>query len=91
MNEYDLKSALLARITEPLGTLCTEEELVWVLRRRLTKKEYKVFKAEISGEPDAGTLRATLRIDAKRHEELTRSVTRKLNSDRLKRELFCSE
>jgi len=90
MNEYDLKTALLSRITKPLGTLCAEEELVWVLRRRLTKKEYKVFKADVTGEPDTVTLRAALRIDEERHAELTRSVTRKLNSDPLKRELFCS-
>jgi len=89
MNKYDLKTALLARITKPLGTLCDEETLIWHLRRRLTKKEYKVLHAAITGSPDAEALRARLRLDPDRHDTLLRSAEKKLNSDTLKRELFC--
>ncbi len=75
-------------IEKPLGNYRTPEDVDLVLRRRLTKKEYKVLLAEIEGKPNRNTLMTKLKLDEKRRSELWENVRKKLNSDRVKRELF---
>ena len=74
-------------IEKPLGKLRDPEELEMVLRRRLTKKEFKLFVAEIEELPMAGVMEK-LKLDVKRRRELSAGIRQKLNRDSIKRELF---
>lgn len=80
--------ALTEMIENPLGDYRSEEDIDLVLRRRLTKKEYKVLLAEIRGEPDRESLMEKLNLDEKRRADLWENTMKKINSDRIKKELF---
>jgi len=75
-------------IEKPLGEYRSDTEVDLVLRRRLTKKEYKVFFAELLGESDRSSLMEKLNLDEKRYGKLWENAKKKINSDRIKRELF---
>ncbi|WP_456392040.1 hypothetical protein [Nitratifractor sp.] len=85
-----LALAVERSISKPLGSLKSPEALDAVLRRRLTKKEYKLFIAESEGDP-LEPLMEKLRLDAERAEALRRSTRQKLNRDSIKRELYEAE
>ena len=73
-------------IAKPLGPWKSREEIDSVLRRRLTKKEYRLFVAEVGGET-LDPLMEKLRLDEERVQALRESIRRKLNCDGIKREL----
>jgi hypothetical protein len=85
---------LLERLNEivekPLGTLNDPETTEMVLRRRLTKKEFKLFVAELQGEPMDEVMKK-LKLDEERRRELTANIRQKLNRDSIKRELYEAE
>jgi hypothetical protein len=83
-----LHQELNRRIRNPLGRLKDEADLRWVLKRRLTKKEYKILDAVAAGTPTPDALRERLGLDAQRYAAMCETITRKLNQDRIKRELF---
>jgi hypothetical protein len=73
-------------IAKPLGPWKSREEIDSVLRRRLTKKEYRLFVAEVEGET-LDPLMEKLRLDAERAAAMRESIRKKLNRDSIKREL----
>jgi len=73
-------------VDKPLGPWKSRGEIDSVLRRRLTKKEYRLFVAEVEGET-LDPLMEKLRLDGERTEALRESIRRKLNRDGIKREL----
>jgi len=75
-------------IHRPLGSYRDESELHWVLKRRLTKKEYKILLAQATGTPDTETVKARLSLDDHRYNALWQSILTKLNKDAIKQELF---
>ena len=77
-------------VEKPLGKLNDPETVEMVLRRRLTKKEFKLFVAELEGVP-GGEMMQRLRLDEKRYRELTANIRQKLNRDSIKRELYGAE
>ncbi|WP_457608578.1 hypothetical protein [Nitratifractor sp.] len=83
-----MKELLSQLIRKPLGTWKDEEEIRWVLRRRLTKKEYKILSARAERNPTKEELLLKLRLDEKRYEELWEKIGKKLNLDSIKKELF---
>jgi hypothetical protein len=82
-----LRERLNELVEKPSGMLREAEELEMVLRRRLTKKEFKLFAAEIEGAPPEEIMRR-LRLDRERFRELKADIRRKCNRDRIKRELY---
>jgi len=82
----NLYPRLEALVDKPLGPWRSREEIDLVLRRRLTKKEYRLFVAELEGEP-LGPLMEKLRLDEERAKTMRESIRKKLNRDAIKREL----
>ncbi len=75
-------------IAKPLGTYRDEATLTSVLKRRLTKKEYKVFCQLAEGEPSREALMENLALDGDRYTDIVVRLRRKLNYDRIKRDFF---
>ncbi|AXH16232.1 hypothetical protein [Malaciobacter mytili] len=78
--------SILDNIDRLVGTLKPEEELQEVLKRKFTKKEYKVFVAIESGE-SFEDLEKIMKDDKKRIEELYKNACKKLNQELFKKEL----
>ncbi|MFY9074446.1 hypothetical protein OZZ08_05715 [Malaciobacter mytili] len=79
--------SILDNIDRLVGTLKPEEELQEVLKRKFTKKEYKVFVAIESGE-SFEDLEKIMKDDKKRIEELYKNACKKLNQELFKKELI---
>ena len=75
-------------IIKSLGSYRDEAILHETLKRRLTKKEYKVLCQQAEGLPPLEELMTKLSLDSERYEGIVTSLRKKLNSDRIKRELF---
>ena len=76
-------------ILKPLSTtLHDETTLIPILKRRLTKKEYKLLTARAEGESSEERMREKLALDTERHEILWQKIVKKLNNDTIKRELY---
>jgi len=84
-----LTTVLSGHITKPLGSFCEEHTLKETLRRRLTKKEYKILMQEILDTPTLPELMSKLSMDQTRYQTSRKNMIRKLNHDPIKRELFC--
>ncbi len=78
--------SILDNIDKLVGTLKPEEELQEVLKRKFTKKEYKVFVAIESGE-SFEDLEKVMKDEKKRIEEIYNNACKKLNQELFKREL----
>lgn len=76
--------SILDNIDRLVGTLKPEEELQEVLKRKFTKKEYKVFVAIESGE-SFEDLEKIMKDDKKRIEELYKNACKKLNQELFKK------
>ncbi len=81
-----LTDSLLFHIDKLVGTLKTEEELKEVLKRKFTKKEFKVF-ISMEEKKDEQTIAKLINDDEKRVKELYKSACKKLNQEKIKQEL----
>ncbi|WP_456457787.1 hypothetical protein [Nitratifractor sp.] len=88
MDTNPIAETLKRKIRKIDGRFRTEEELKLILKRRLTKKEYKILFAEITGYPERSELIRALRLDELRYRELQDNLEKKLNLEKIKRELF---
>jgi len=86
-----LASAVSRYMVSPPGRLRRDEELHLILKRRLTKKEYKLFLAAMQGSDTLEGTRVRLGLSPDRCEKLLSTLRKKLNRDRIKRELALSE
>ena len=75
-------------IKEPLGKFCPKEKLNLVLKRRLTKKEYKTLLLKIQNFSNE-KIKNTLNLPS--FEITWKKIIKKLNSHKIKKELFCKE
>ena len=73
-------------INKLVGILKDEDELVEVLKRKLTKKELKYYKAKIDNLTNEQMLEL-LKCDSKRLEEIKKQTILKLNQEKIKKEL----
>ncbi len=73
-------------INKIVGNLKEEEELEEVLKRRLTKKEFKFYKLKIDNQDDA-TMMSELNCDSERLDEIKKQTILKLNQEKIKKEL----
>lgn len=83
---FTFTQSLMFNIEKLVGTLKSEEQLKEVLKRKFTKKEFKVFVAIESNE-EKTTIARELKMDSQRVEELYKSACKKLNQERIKQEL----
>jgi hypothetical protein len=63
-----------------------EEELIKILKKRLTKKEFKLYKFK-SEDNTKEYICKELNLDDKRYEEISITVLKKINYEKLKSEL----
>lgn len=73
-------------IEKLVGTLKSEEQLKEVLKRKLTKKEYKVFVAREEGQ-SIEEIKTLINNDEERIEEVFKTACKKLNQELFKKEL----
>ncbi|MEN8718582.1 MAG: hypothetical protein ABF301_08000 [Sulfurovum sp.] len=81
--------AVQSKIEKLVGTLKPEDELVETLKRKLTKKEFKVFTAFENGlsiEDIQNDLK--LKDDEDRINEIYTNTIKKLNQEKTKKELI---
>jgi hypothetical protein len=82
----NFKEELQKDINKIVGILKENEELEEILKRRLTKKEFKFYKLKIADQNDA-TMMAELNCDTERFEEIKKQTILKLNQEKIKKEL----
>lgn len=82
----DLQEVLTKHIKVLQGQLKDNEELMVVLKKRLTKKELKVFLG-IEEEVHTQELLAQLKCDEDRLKKLYEEAIWKINQERIKQEL----
>jgi len=78
--------ALEFHIEKLVGSLKSEEQIKEVLKRKFTKKEYKVFVAKEEGNTFEEICQL-VKEDDERVQELYKSACKKLNQERIKQEL----
>jgi len=74
----------IKKLTSPLKN---EEELIKILKRRLTKKEFKVLMMTVDNASKKEQLEK-LSLDEKRYDEVKTKVFKKVNFNELKEELM---
>ncbi|MEA2049682.1 MAG: hypothetical protein U9O56_02970 [Campylobacterota bacterium] len=84
MNNFTAQ--LTADINKLVGLLRPEDDLNDILKKRLTKKEYKYFKLRMNESSD-DMIKSELHCDDKRFEEIKKQTLLKINQEKLKNEL----
>ncbi len=79
--------AVLSNIDKLVGTLKPEKELVETLKRKFTKKEFKVFTAFENG-LTVEEIQEDLKDDEDRINEIYKAAIKKLNQEKVKKELI---
>lgn len=74
-------------IKKLVGTLKDEEQIIEVLKRKLTKKEFKFYKLKIAN-ADEETMKKDLQCDDERFEAIKKQTIVKLNQEKIKKELI---
>ena len=84
-----LTTLLQTNIKKLTAPLKNEDELIEVLKRKLTKKEFKVLMLTVENIPKEEQLKKLL-LDEKRHNEIKTKMFKKVNFNDLKEELMVS-
>ena len=82
-----LKTELEKHIRKLIKPLQGEDELYDILKVKLTKKEFKIFK-NWANEEELSVLLEKLKIDEERYLTLKEKLIKKLNQEKLKQELM---
>lgn len=82
----NLEQSLLSTINKLVGTLKSEEKLIEILKKKFTKKEYKVYFAKESGK-NIEEIKELIHDEEDRIEEIYKSACKKLNQEKIKKEL----
>ena len=78
--------AIELNIDKLVGTLKDEEELEEVLKKKFTKKEFKVFVAFSEGK-SIDEVKTIVNDDEERINEIYKTACKKLNQEKIKKEL----
>lgn len=78
--------AIELNIEKLVGTLKHEEELEEVLKKKFTKKEFKVFVAFAEGK-SIDEVKTIVNDDEERINEIYKTACKKLNQEKIKKEL----
>ena len=84
-----LTTLLQTNIKKLTAPLKNEDELIEILKRKLTKKEFKVLMLTVENIPKEEQLKKLL-LDEKRHNEIKTKMFKKVNFNDLKEELMVS-
>ncbi|MBP6409449.1 MAG: hypothetical protein KA299_11970 [Fusobacteriaceae bacterium] len=82
--------SLLKHIDKLVGTLRSDEQIQEILKRKFTKKEYKVFVAFEDGK-SIEEIKAIVKEDDQKVQEHFKVACKKLNQEKIKRELVSYE
>ncbi len=82
--------SLLKHIDKLVGTLRSDEQIQEILKRKFTKKEYKVFVAFEEGK-SIEEIKALVKEDDEKIQEHFKVACKKLNQEKIKRELVSYE
>ncbi|HHC11404.1 MAG TPA: hypothetical protein ENK99_04125 [Campylobacterales bacterium] len=85
--ESPLRDELEKHIRKLIKPLKYEDELNSVLKVKLTKKEFKIFKAWANDE-ELSALLNKLSIDDKRYNTLKEKLIKKINQEKFKQEVM---
>ena len=78
--------AIELNVDKLVGTLKEEEELREVLKKKFTKKEFKVFVAFAEGK-SLDEVKAIVHDEDERIDEIYKTACKKLNQEKIKKEL----
>ncbi len=78
--------AIELNIDKLVGTLKHEEELEEILKKKFTKKEFKVFVAFAEGK-SIDEVKTIVNDDDERINEIYKAACKKLNQEKIKKEL----
>jgi len=78
--------SLIKHIDKLVGTLKSEEQLQEVLKKKFTKKEYKVFVAFEEGK-SLEEVKQIVHDEDERIEEIYKAACKKINQEKIKKEL----
>ncbi|MGW8169442.1 MAG: hypothetical protein ACWGHH_05505 [Sulfurovaceae bacterium] len=81
-----LQQYIISIVTHPRLPLKDEMSLKEVLKKRLTKKEYKILDVLAYGK-NTEEICAKLKLDTDRYNEIVLVLAKKLNQEKLKQEL----
>ncbi|MDY0194994.1 MAG: hypothetical protein RBR33_02905 [Sulfurovaceae bacterium] len=81
-----LQQYIISVVTHPRLPLKDEASLKEVLKRRLTKKEYKILDV-LACSKNTEEVCTKLKLDADRYNEIVTVLIKKLNQEKLKQEL----
>ena len=82
--------SLLKHIDKLVGTLRSDEQLQEILKRKFTKKEYKVFVAFEEGK-SIDEIKLIVKEDEEKIQEHFKVACKKLNQLKIKKELVSYE
>ncbi len=83
-------NSLLKHIDKLVGTLRSDEQIQEILKRKFTKKEYKVFVAFEEGK-SIEEIKAIVKEDDEKVQEHYKVACKKLNQEKFKQELVSYE
>lgn len=83
---FNLTKAVMFNIDKLVGTLKEEEELTQVLKKKFTKKEFKVFIA-MESEMQINEIAKEIHTSEDRVKEIYKAACKKLNQEKIKKEL----
>jgi len=83
---FNLTDSIFNTIDKLVGRLKSEEELTLVLKKKFTKKEYKVFVA-MESKVEISEIAKEVRTDEDRVKEIYKAAQKKLNQEKIKKEL----
>jgi uncharacterized protein (DUF302 family) len=81
-------NSITKHIVKLVGTLKQEDELIEVLKRKFTKKEFKIFVAFEEGKTLEEVMTLLKENDSERVEKTYQTAIKKLNQELFKRELI---
>ena len=87
---FNLTKAVQLRIDKLVGSLKSEEQLVEILRKKFTKKEYKVFIA-MESDVSVSEIAKEISVEVDRVKEIYKAACKKLNQEKIKKELVTFE
>jgi hypothetical protein len=82
----NINNTIISQISNLNKSLKTEDELLEILKKRLTKKEFKLLKLQ-SLSTDEAIICKELKLTLTRLQEMKLTLRKKLNSEKLKQEM----
>ena len=83
---FNLTKSVLFNIDKLVGSLKSEEQLTEILKKKFTKKEYKVFVA-MESEVAVSDIAKEIHTEEDRVKEIYKAAKKKLNQEKIKKEL----